>query len=394
MSSATEHTGFSISDPQSGEVMRVRSDSVLLFCVIALMVFGCLAVYSSIAYFAENRGATAGSFLFKHGFKLSLAFITMFVAAKVNYHFVAAWSRSVLIVSLVLLVWVTLNGVEVHGARRSLSVAGIAFQPSSVAMVALLMHLCHLMYEKRGYIEDLNRALLPALFWIGLTALLVGLEDFSSAALILVLSFIMMFVGRMSLKHLGLLLLLGGLLGGFLVSQTPERQSRLTNYVSQVLNIQSTQLVGTPGGYQAQQAHIAIAQGGLFGVGVGKSTQRDFLPAPYNDFIFAIIAEEYGLVGALALLLIFVVILIRGVIFIANRARDALGTYMAMACTLTIVLYGLVNAAVATGLFPVTGLPMPFISYGGTSMLMAGFMIGVLMNISKYRLEEPDEAHA
>lgn len=391
MNTATEFTGSGSTTPDTEDVV-VRSDGVLLFCVIALMVFGCLAVYSSIAYFAENRGDTAGAFLFKHGFKLSLAFITMFVAAKVNYHLVARWSKAVLVVSWVLLFWVTLYGAEVHGAKRSLSLAGVAFQPSSVAMVALLMYLSQMMFEKRRYIEDLNRAFLPALFWIGGTALLVGLEDFSSAALILGLSLIMMFVGRMSLKHLGLLILTGGLIGGFLISQTQERQSRLNNYVDQVLNIQSGQLVGTAGGYQAQQAHIAIAQGGLFGVGVGKSTQRDFLPAPYNDFIFAIITEEYGLLGALLLLLVYVVILIRGVIFIANRARDDLGAYMAMACTLSIVLYGLVNAAVATGLFPVTGLPMPFISYGGTSMLTAGFMIGVLMNISKQRREEPEDA--
>lgn len=372
--------------------MRSGSDGVLLFCVIALMVFGCLAVYSSIAYFAENRGETAGAFLFKHGFKLSLAFITMFVAAKVNYRIVAEWSKVVLIVSWVLLIWVSYNGVEVHGAKRSLSLAGVAFQPSSVAMVALLMYLCHMMFQKRTYIEDFGKSFFPALFWICGTALFVGLEDFSSAALILLLSFIMMFVGRMSVKHLGLLVLSGALLGGLLVSQTQERQSRLNNYVNQVLNIQSSQLVGNPGGYQAQQAHIAIARGGLLGVGVGKSTQRDFLPAPYNDFIYAIIAEEYGLLGAFALLLIYVVILIRGVIFIANRARDDLGAYMAMACTITIVVYGLVNAAVATGLFPVTGLPMPFISYGGTSMLTAGFMMGVLMNISKHRREEHEDA--
>ncbi|AXJ00346.1 cell division protein FtsW [Cyclonatronum proteinivorum] len=371
---------------------RKPADGVLLFCVIALMVFGCLAVYSSVAYFAENKGDTAAGFLFKHGYKLVLAFIAMFVAAKINYYYVAAFSKAVLILSWLLLLWVNFYGGDVHGARRSLTVAGFAFQPSSVAMLALLMYLCRMMAEKRSYIEDFWRSFVPALTWIGVTALLVGLQDFSSAALILGLSFMMMFVGRMSLKHLGLLLLLGGVLGGILVSQTLERQSRLTNYVGHVLTIQSQVLVGSDAGYQAQQAHIAIAQGGLLGVGAGKSTQRNFLPAPYNDYIYAIIAEEYGLIGALILLFIYVVILLRGIIFVANRARDELGTYMAMACTLAIVVYGFVNAAVATGLFPVTGLPMPFISYGGTSMLTAGFMMGVLMNISKHPQEEPEDA--
>jgi len=122
-------------------------------------------------------------------------------------------------------------------------------------------------------------------------------------------------------------------------------------------------------------------------VGVGKSTQRDFLPAPYNDFIFAIIAEEYGMVGSFAIILVFCVILIRGIAKIARNARDLLGTLIALGATLMITLYGFVNAAVATGLFPVTGLPMPFVSYGGSSMLFTGVMVGLLLNISKHNLE-------
>ncbi|MDZ7683287.1 MAG: FtsW/RodA/SpoVE family cell cycle protein [Fodinibius sp.] len=117
---------------------------------------------------------------------------------------------------------------------------------------------------------------------------------------------------------------------------------------------------------------------------MGKSTQRDFLPAPYNDFIFAIIAEEYGLLGSVSLILLFSVILFRGIAKIAKNAPDALGMLMAVGCTLTVVLYGFINAGVASGLLPVTGLPMPFVSYGGTSILFAGLMIGILMNISKH----------
>jgi cell division protein FtsW len=136
-------------------------------------------------------------------------------------------------------------------------------------------------------------------------------------------------------------------------------------------------------GYQAQQAQIAIAQGQITGVGIGKSTQRDFLPAPYNDFIFAIIAEEYGLIGSLGLILIYTLILIRGVVFIARKAPDSLGMLLATACTLMVVMYGFVNAGVASGILPVTGLPMPFVSYGGTSMLFSGAMVGILLNVSK-----------
>jgi cell division protein FtsW len=197
------------------------------------------------------------------------------------------------------------------------------------------------------------------------------------------LSILLMFVGRVSSFQLGTLVIIGLLGASVLIWQSPERQSRIDNYIEQVVQIKSDEF-NVEEGYQAQQAHIAIAQGELFGVGIGKSTQRDFLPAPYNDFIFAIIAEEYGLVGSALLLLLFTVILFRGIGKFAKNAPDTLGMLLAVGCTLAIVLYGFVNAGVASGLLPVTGLPMPFVSYGGTSTLFSGLMIGILMNISKY----------
>jgi cell division protein FtsW len=192
-----------------------------------------------------------------------------------------------------------------------------------------------------------------------------------------------MFVGRISMMQLSTLILIGVMGAGVLIWQSPERQSRIDQYVDQVVEINSTKF-NIEEGYQAQQAHIAIAQGELFGVGMGKSTQRNFLPAPYNDFIFAIIAEEYGLFGSGLVILIFTVILFRGIAKIAKNAPDIMGMLIAVGCTLTIVLYGFINAGVASGLLPVTGLPMPFVSYGGTNILFAGIMVGILMNISKY----------
>ena len=194
---------------------------------------------------------------------------------------------------------------------------------------------------------------------------------------------IIMFIGRTSVLQLGTLVLLAVLGGSLLLSQSEVRQAQIDDYVQQIKDIESSEILQGRG-YQAQQAHIAIAKGELMGVGIGKSSQRDFLPAPYNDFIFAIIAEEYGIMGAMALILIFTMILIRGVVFISRNAEDSLGSLLAVGCTLMIVLYGYVNAAVASGLLPVTGLPMPFVSYGGTNMLFAGLMVGILLNVSKH----------
>ena len=378
------NNGHYIFDPGSEELdaKKTGSDRWLLVSVIMLMMAGLLAVYSSIAYFAETHLVPASSLVGNHIIKIGISFLVMIIFSKVDYHLFARYSKMALILSWVFLVIVSLYGTEVFGARRSLDVGMFSFQPSSLATVALLIHLCVLITRKQENIKDLKTGFLPLMIWVTVTCGLIGLEDFSSAAVLMGLSLLIMFVGRVSTWHISAIVMVGILGAGALLMQSPERQSRVSNYVEQVVHINSDGLV-QEAGYQAQQAQIAVAQGQLFGVGMGKSSQRDFLPAPYNDFIYAIITEEYGLIGAIFILGLYVVILFRGLVFIARRAVDETGVLLAVAATLMVTLYGFVNAAVATGLFPVTGLPMPFVSYGGTSMLFTGMMIGVLLNISK-----------
>lgn len=368
--------------PNEVETKGRKSDRVLLVSVIFLMMFGSMAVYSSIAYFAQGHDTSAGSLVIGHIFKLGIAFFVMLIVSKIDYAQFAKFSRFAVLISWLLLIAVMVYGDMVFGAKRSLSIGGFSFQPSSFAAVALIVHLSVLISEKQDYIKDFKRSFLPIMIWVSITCLLIALEDFSSAALLMGISLFIMFVGRMSVLQISAIILIGLIGGTALIMSTEERQSRVEQYVSQITDINNTNFESAAG-YQAQQAHIAVAQGQLFGVGIGKSTQRDFLPAPYNDFIFAIIAEEYGMMGSFAVILVYVLILFRGFAFIARNARDLLGTLLAVGATLMITLYGFVNAAVAVGLFPVTGLPMPFISYGGTSMLFAGIMIGLLMNISK-----------
>jgi len=372
--------------PEEMETKGRQSDRVLLVSVIVLMMFGALAVYSSIAYFAQGHNTTAGSLVTGHIIKLGIAFFVMLVVSKIEYSKIAKLSKFGLVLSCILLVAVMVMGEMVFGARRSLSVAGFSFQPSSLAAVTLIIHLSVLIVRKQEYIKDFKSSFMPVMFWVFLTCFLIGLEDFSSAALLMAISLCMMFVGRMSALHLSTFILIGLIFGSLLIMSSPERQSRVEQYVEQITDIKNDSFESSAG-YQAQQAHIAIAQGQIFGVGLGKSTQRDFLPAPYNDFIFAIIAEEYGMFGSFAIILVFCFILIRGIAKVARNARDLLGTLIALGATLIITLYGFVNAAVATGLFPVTGLPMPFVSYGGSSMLFTGVMVGLLLNISKHSRE-------
>ena len=368
------------------EVPQKGSDQILLLSVILLMIFGTLAVFSSIAFFAQSHGTTASRLVTAHIIKIGIAFLMMVFVSKINYNIVARFSRLMMVLSWILLVAVLIYGDIVWGARRSLSLGSFSFQPASFAAVALIVHVAVLLHEKQEYIKSFKRAFLPIMFWITITCGLIAIEDFSSAALLMAICVLMMFVGRISAPQIFGLILIGLVGGAAFISSSAERQSRITQYAAQVTELNNRHFE-SGNGYQAQQAHIAIAQGQVFGVGMGKSTQRDFLPAPYNDFIFAIIAEEYGMVGSFAVIFLFTVILLRGIASIARYAPDVLGTLMALGATLMVTLYGFVNAAVATGLFPVTGLPMPFISYGGTSMLFAGLMMGVLLNISRYNYD-------
>lgn len=375
--------------PEEIDIRGRGSDRYVLMSVIILMIFGVLAVYSSIAYFAETRNTTAGSLVTGHMVKVGIAFLVMLIVSKMDYRIVAKFSRIAVVISWLLLIAVLIYGDVVFGAKRSLNLGAFSFQPSSVAAVALLIHVSVLLHEKQEYIKDFKRSFMPIMVWITITCGLIGLEDFSSAALLMAICFVLMFIGRISVMHLGALVLIGAIGGATLISSSLERQSRVKEYVAQVTNINSSEF-NLDHGYQAQQAYIAIAQGKMTGVGIGKSVQRDFLPAPYNDFIFAIIAEEYGIIGSAFIILLFGLILVRGIAVIARNAVDNLGVFLAVACTLMITLYGFVNAMVASGLLPVTGLPMPFVSYGGTSMLFTGIMVGLLLNISKHSRNKPN----
>ncbi len=360
------------------------SDRVLLAVVVVLIVVGLMAVYSSIAYFAETKHVSAGHLVFGHLIKLFIAFIILLIFSKIDYHRVMRYSRIALVMSWIFLVALIAFGAEKYGAKRWLDIAGFSFQPSSMAAASLLVYVVALIQQKQDYIKDFSKAFVPIMFWVVTTCALIGIEDFSSAALLMVICLMVMFIGRINVLHLGGLIAIG-ILGGFLlISHSGERQQRIKSYVNNIVHIKSDEFA-LEDGYQTQQAEIAIARGELFGVGPGKSAQRYFLPAPYNDFIFAIISEEYGLVGAAFILLLYVIILARGFLYIAKNAIDSSGVLLAIACTLSIVLYAFFNAAVASGLFPVTGLPMPFVSYGGTNLLFSGVLIGILLNVSKHK---------
>lgn len=362
-------------------------DRYVVWTVLALMSAGVVAVYSAVSFLAETKSAgNTELFLMRHLAHLAIALVFAFAFSRADYRKVAGRASLVLFFLLVLLTVVQVYGTLYGGERRWLYIGPIGFQPSELARVALVVHVAQLLSKKQTYIKDLSRSLGPLLIWIVPTVGLIGISDLSSSVLLLGTILAMCFVARVSMWHLGATGLLFAGAAALMLLVSPERLSRIESYVAEVfpwMQVVEEPVDAQGDGYQSHQAKIAVAAGKLFGVGPGKSVQRDFLPAPYNDFIFAIFAEEYGLVGALGLLALFCILLFRGFIRIARDAPDDLGQFLGVGITTMLVLYAFVHAGVATGLLPVTGLPMPFVSYGGTSLVANGALVGILLNISR-----------
>jgi cell division protein FtsW len=253
----------------------------------------------------------------------------------------------------------------------------MGFQPSEAAKFALILHLSTLLALKQDRTRDFKLGYLPMMIWVGVVTVLVLLQpNFSTGIMIFGISLAMLFLGGARLSHLGLTLAaLMPLLLLYMVS-AEYRMKRIVSFFS-----------GGNGGapnYQLKQGILGFGSGGLLGVGPGESRQRDlFLPESYGDFVFSIVGEEYGLIGTLFFLTLFLVIMVRG-IRIARHARDEYGTMLAAGITVAVTLYALVNAGVTLGILPTTGLPMPFVSYGGSSMVFSAAAVGVLLNISSH----------
>lgn len=365
-----------------------RADRTVVRIVAVLAVVGIAAVYSALAFLAETKaGGNIDRLLVRHLVFVSGSLGALVLFSRLDYAWTEKLAKYGLIGSLVLLVGVLVAGVVSNGAARWIRFGTVGFQPSDFARFFLICYVAVLVARKQPYIHEFKRGFLPILCWIGATVALIGSQNLSTALLLLATTLVICFVGRVSLAQLGVLALGGILLGGVMLATSPARAARVENFLG--VKIFSHTGAGTlddaDEGYQSRQAQIAFAMGGATGVGPGKGVQRDFLPEAYNDFIYAIIGEEYGSIVALGLLTLFLLLLYRGYRRIAFAARDPLGYFLAIGLTTSLVLYGFVHAGVNLGLFPVTGLPMPFVSFGGSSLVTSGAMVGVLLNVSRHR---------
>lgn len=356
---------------------RNHIDFPILVIVLTLMVVSLAVVYSASSTVAAAKFGESDTLLGRHAAKVLLGFVAIFVFMQIDYHRLRDVSKPALLVAVILLIGTLALGGETKGARRWLGAGGFSIQPSEFAKYALMVHLAVLIAVKGEKLREFTTGFLPMIFWIGgVTALVFLQPNFSTGAMIVLLSLVMLFIGRTRLSHIGIAFAaMLPVMGAYLWS-AEYRRRRILSF-----------LAGSDGGgesmnYQLLQGIIGFGNGGVLGVGPGESRQRDFyLPESYGDFVFSVVGEEYGLIGAIAIMALFAVLMLRG-LRVAQHARDDLGRCLAVGITCAVTLYAVINAGVTLGILPTTGLPMPFVSYGGSSILFSSMAVGVLLNIS------------
>lgn len=353
-------------------------DYYLLAAVLFLMVVGIVMVYSSSSTVAFYNYNTPSYFMKRQIIKLIFSIILMLILIKIDYSIIRTIAPVLLIISFILLAALLLgfNSTEIKGSRRWFSFPYFNFQPSELMKFSLIIYIAMLIEKKGERIIDFTDGFIPP-FTIYLAAVfLIFLEpDLSTSLLISLIVFLIMFLGGVRKTHL---IAGGSSLLGITVIQVllnPYQLNRIKSFLSS----------DNEPSYQISQSLIAIGNGGLTGQGLGNSQSKNlFIPEPFTDFIFAIFSEEWGFIGVFIVLSIFLFVLYRG-IRISYEAPDKFGKLVATGITFSLTFYALINAGVVCKILPTTGLPMPFISYGGSSLVFSAASVGLLLNISKTR---------
>ncbi|HOP03555.1 MAG TPA: putative peptidoglycan glycosyltransferase FtsW [Tenuifilaceae bacterium] len=361
-----------------------KGDRVIWLIVILLSVVSLLAVYSSTGSLAYRYqgGNTAYYFLKQLGF-LVAGLMVVFFTHLIPYKVYSLLSQVMLYIAIPLQLITLVFGTSLNQASRWLAIPGlgITIQTSDFAKLALILYVARFLSLKQGEVNDFKKTFVPLVIPVGIVCLLILPANFSTAALLGAICWLMMFVGRINLRYLLGLTGIGAIAVGlfiFIALQT-NTVNRVQTWKNRIENFAS----GEDGSnYQAEQSKIAIATGGLVGKGPGKSTQRNFLPHPYSDFIYSIIVEEYGLVGGIFVLFFYSVLLFRAG-YIVRKSQRTFPAFLTIGLTLMIVFQAFINMGVAVNLIPVTGQPLPLVSMGGTSLLFSSVSFGILLSISR-----------
>jgi cell division protein FtsW len=285
-----------------------------------------------------------------------------------------------LLLSVPLLLFAWKFGTTVNEASRWIVIPVIkqTFQPSDLAKLSLITHLASMLSKRQLNISNIKETIIPMLFWVGLICGLIALMNISTALLLFLTCMLLMFIGRVPMKYI-MMQILVGVIAGSVAMAVGQRMHTAISRIENFMDKEETV-------FQLEQSYIAIATGDVFGKGPGRSDQRNFLPLPYSDFIYAIIIEEYGLIGGLLVVFLYLAFLYRGMVAV-TRSYGAFGGLLSAGLSFSLVIQAMVNMGVAVGLGPITGLPLPLLSMGGTSLIFTGISIGIILSVSRSEAE-------
>ncbi len=381
---------------------RPRGDKVIWITVILLALVSMLVVYSSTGLLAYryNKGNTE-IYLFKQVMFIVTGMAVIYFAHRVNYTLYSRWSKILFVIAVPLLLYTLFYGVRLNEGSRwiRLPIINLTFQTSDLAKLALFMYLSRMLSRKQEVIKDFKKGFLPMIIPVAIICLLIAPANLSTALLVGATSLLLMFIGRVSMKHIlatvSIVLIPVALMVVIALNYYDKENSRaeelpaiveigrIPTWISRIQHfVYDTKNTDKEENYQVNQAKIAIAKGGILGAGPGNSTQRNFLPHPYSDFIYAIIIEEYGLLGGAFIIFVYLVFLFRS-IRIFRKCPYAFGAFLALGLSFTLVIQAFMNMAVNVNLFPVTGVTLPLVSMGGSSFLFTCLAIGIILSVAR-----------
>ena len=360
---------------------KTKGDRWIWLIIILLSLISILTVYSATGTIAYNKGIAVERYLlYKHVIFVILGIAMIYIAHLLDYKYYAGISKILMLITIPLLFYTAIFGTNINEAARWVKIPGIGltFQTSDLAKLALITFLARMLTRKQDNIKDVKKAFIPIMGSVCVVFALIAWANLSTALMLFGVSILLLIIGRISIKQILLVCAGGGVLLLFIVFLGP----RSATYKSRVDSFLHPELQNSDKTYQADQSKIALATGGAFGKGPGNSTQRNFLPHPYSDFIFAIIVEEYGLIGAIVMIVLYLVLLYRCV-RIVTQSPKAFGALLAAGLSFSLTIQAFANMAVAVGLGPVTGVPLPLVSMGGTSILFTSIAFGIILSVSK-----------
>ena len=361
-------------------ISKTKGDRWIWLIVILLSVWSLLAVYSATGTLAYKKGVGSEQFLIKHLVMIVGGIALMYFSHLLDYRYYAGISKVLMVITIPLLAYTLIFGASVNEASRWVTIPIInqTFQTSDMAKLALITFLARTLSKKQENIKDVKKAFLPIMTAVCTVFVLIALANLSTALMLFGVSILLLIMGRISIKQIAIVCLAGVVLLGAVMMLGPRRKT----YMSRIETFIHPEKADPDKAFQANQAKIAIATGGLFGKGPGNSTQRNFLPHPYSDFVFALIIEEYGMVGGVGLVLLYLIFLYRCVLIVSESPK-AFGALLAAGLSFSLTIQAFANMAVAVGLGPVTGVPLPLVSMGGTSILFTSVAFGIILSVSR-----------